>query len=150
MTPLNWYTSSSIINICSQFCYYVTSSDGVFGWMWTRQEITGFGMQWHQPDHMQTICTSLQTDNHTNTPSLNFLQALKPVAWPQYSVYNCCDGVGLCEMVKLNICWRASEGPNHKQWNFIWRRHLGYQLTQLSTKYTQHIFIKCFQKGVCK
>ena len=29
-----------------------------------------FGMQWHQPDHMQTICTSLQTDNHTNTLSL--------------------------------------------------------------------------------
>jgi len=24
-------------------------------------------MQWHQLDHMQTICTSLQTDNHTNT-----------------------------------------------------------------------------------
>ena len=24
-------------------------------------------MQRHQPDHMQTICTSLQTDNHTNT-----------------------------------------------------------------------------------
>jgi len=23
-------------------------------------------------DHMQTICTLLQTDNHTNTPSLNF------------------------------------------------------------------------------
>jgi len=21
-------------------------------------------MQWHQLDHMQTICTSLQTDNH--------------------------------------------------------------------------------------
>jgi len=29
-------------------------------------------MQWHQLDHMQTICTSLQTDNHTNTSSLNF------------------------------------------------------------------------------
>ena len=28
--------------------------------------------QWHQLDHMQTICTRLQTDNHTNTPSLNF------------------------------------------------------------------------------
>jgi len=27
-------------------------------------------MQWHQLDHMQTICTSLQTDNHTNTSSL--------------------------------------------------------------------------------
>jgi len=34
--------------------------DGVLGW------------QCHQLDHMQTICTSLQTDKHTNTPSLNF------------------------------------------------------------------------------
>jgi len=30
---------------------------------------------WHQLDHMQTTRTSLQTDNHTNTSSLNFLQA---------------------------------------------------------------------------
>jgi len=34
--------------------------DGLWGW------------QWHQLDHMQTICTSLQTENHTNTSSLNF------------------------------------------------------------------------------
>jgi len=32
----------------------------------------GFEMQWHQLDHMQTICTLLQTDNHTNA---QFLQA---------------------------------------------------------------------------
>jgi len=25
------------------------------------------GWQWHQLDHMQIICTSLQTDNHTST-----------------------------------------------------------------------------------
>jgi len=31
----------------------------------------GSGMQWHQLDHMQTVCISLQTDNHTNTSSLN-------------------------------------------------------------------------------
>jgi len=37
------------------------------------QEITGFGdAAWHQLDHMQTICTSLQTDNLTSTSSLNF------------------------------------------------------------------------------
>ena len=30
------------------------------------------GWQWHQLYHMQTIGTSLQTDNHTNTSSLNF------------------------------------------------------------------------------
>jgi len=29
-------------------------------------------MQWHQLDHIQTICTLHQTDNHTNTPSLQF------------------------------------------------------------------------------
>jgi len=37
-----------------------TKDDGVLGW------------QWHQLDHMQTICTSLQPDEHTNTWSLNF------------------------------------------------------------------------------
>jgi len=29
-------------------------------------------MQWHQPDHMQTIRTSLQTASHINTSSINF------------------------------------------------------------------------------
>jgi len=24
--------------------------------------------QWHQPDHMQILCTSLQTDNHATLP----------------------------------------------------------------------------------
>ena len=38
-----------------------------------RQETMGaWGWQWHQLDHMQTICTSIQTDNYTNTSSLNF------------------------------------------------------------------------------
>ena len=36
------------------------------------REDSVLGRQWHQLDHMQTICTSLQTDNHTNTSSLNF------------------------------------------------------------------------------
>jgi len=32
----------------------------------------GLGMQWLQLDHVQTMCTSLQTDNHTKTSSLSF------------------------------------------------------------------------------
>ena len=44
-----------------------TRDDGVWGW------------QWHQLDHMQTVCTSLQTDNHTNTSSFNFY---RPEAQP--------------------------------------------------------------------
>jgi len=38
-----------------------------------KQEMMGW--QWHQLDHMQIICTSLQTDNHASTSSLGFLQA---------------------------------------------------------------------------
>jgi len=34
--------------------------------------LAAWGWQWHQLDHMQTVCTSLQTDNHTHTSSLNF------------------------------------------------------------------------------
>ena len=39
--------------------------------------------QWHRLGHMQ-VCTSLQTDNHTSTPPLSFLQAL-PAAQPTVS-----------------------------------------------------------------
>ena len=37
------------------------------------------GRQWHQLDHMQIICTSLQTDNHAGTSPLSFY---RPHAFP--------------------------------------------------------------------
>ena len=40
--------------------------------------------QWHQLGHMQ-VCTSLQTDNHTSTPPLSFLQAGCPSCRPTNS-----------------------------------------------------------------
>ena len=43
------------------------------GFKWGKR-LWGFGMQWHQLDNMQAICTSLQTDNHTNTLSLNIFR----------------------------------------------------------------------------
>ena len=42
-------------------------------WISTKQETMGW--HWRQLDHMQMICTSLQTDNHASTSSLKFLQA---------------------------------------------------------------------------
>jgi len=33
------------------------------------------GWQWHQLDHMQIICTLIQTDNHASISSLDFRQA---------------------------------------------------------------------------
>ena len=41
--------------------------------------------QWHQLGHMQ-VCTALQTDNHTSTPPLSFLQAGCPSCHPTNSV----------------------------------------------------------------
>jgi len=41
--------------------------------------------QWHQLGHMQ-VCTSLQTDNHTSTALLSFLQAGCPSCRPTNSV----------------------------------------------------------------
>ena len=46
-------------------------------WILMKQEMTK--CQWHQLDHMQIICTSLQTDNHASTSSLIFY---RPVALP--------------------------------------------------------------------
>jgi len=40
---------------------------------------------WHQLGHMQ-VCTLLQTDNHTSTPPLEFLQAGCPSCCPTNSV----------------------------------------------------------------
>jgi len=37
------------------------------------------GWQWRQLDHVQTICTSIQTDNHTNTRHAIFY---RPDAFP--------------------------------------------------------------------
>jgi len=42
-------------------------------WISMKQEMMGW--QWHQLDLKQIICTSLQTDNHASTSSLNILQA---------------------------------------------------------------------------
>jgi len=49
-----------------------------------KQEMMGW--QWHQLNHMQIICTSLQTDNHVSTSPLSIyrLDAL-PAAQPTAS-----------------------------------------------------------------
>ena len=47
------------------------------------------GREWHYLDHMQTMCTSHQTDSHTNTSPLNFY---RPDALPdaQPAVFKHC------------------------------------------------------------
>ena len=53
-------------------------------WILLEQEMMGW--QWHQLDHMQIICTLLQTDNNASTSPLSFLQAGCPSCRPTNSV----------------------------------------------------------------
>jgi len=48
--------------------------------------------QWHQLDHMQIICTSLQTGNHASASPLNFyrpdaLPAAQPTVSKHWRLY---------------------------------------------------------------
>jgi len=47
--------------------YNDARDDGVWGW------------QWHQLDYRQRICTTHPTDNHTDTPPLNFYRPTNSV-----------------------------------------------------------------------
>jgi len=42
-------------------------------WILMKQEMMGW--QWHQLDHMQIICTSLQTENHASTSPLLLIES---------------------------------------------------------------------------
>ena len=78
-------TNFSIVPGLRYYCYYThlmasfpaqhgqagTEKVNQSGFKWGKRWWF-FWIQWHQLDHVQTVCTSLQTDNHTNTSSLNF------------------------------------------------------------------------------
>ena len=65
--------------------------------------------QWHQLDHMQIICTSLQTDNHASTSPLCFYRPdALPTAQPTASKHcvlslNCAKIVSLL-LTSLLLC----------------------------------------------
>jgi len=108
-------------------------------WILPRQELLGW--QWHRLDHMQIICTSLQTDNHASTllfstpptvlygvwhtlalPLLNSLwAAIVTVEW-------CCfqDCVWHLHDAESDIldgrqqCFNASLDSTHSPWSLVW------------------------------
>jgi len=63
-------------------------------WILLEQEMMGW--HWHQPDHMQIVCTSSQMDNNASTSPLSFygpdgLPAAQPTASMHWRpVYMCC------------------------------------------------------------
>jgi len=49
---------------------------------WILLELEMLGWQWHQLDHMQIICTSLQTNSHASTLPLRFFTGRMPLLPP--------------------------------------------------------------------
>jgi len=101
------------------YCYLYLNDAAYFSWYWLCYHHTpNF---WKVLDHMQRICTSLQTDNHTYILSLNFyrpdaLHEAQPTVskhWTQIRWYyiNKCD---LC------IGIHPSCRPNSKRWRWSW------------------------------
>jgi len=70
--PLSFFTGRMLFLPPNQQCQrYLNSKIKTSLDLNEAREDGVFGMQWHQLDHMQTVCTLLQTDNHSNTSSLS-------------------------------------------------------------------------------
>jgi len=83
-----------------------TRDDAVWGW------------QWHQLDHMQAICTSLQTDDHTNASSLIIcLQCFKTLLVRRQEEHRACKRLSdeytaeiqsvFADIVKVDMRYRS-------------------------------------------
>jgi len=65
---------------------------------------------WHQLDHMQTICTLILTDNHTNTSSLSFTGRMLFQPRPVYKLHSVLWHCWLGDRKSIwpvNIAWRS-------------------------------------------
>ena len=76
------------------------------GW---KKRWRGLEMQLHQLDHVQTNCTSLQTDSHTTISSLNLLQA-GLVSDVVEKTSTCRRSRILCVVVEKNTTRRREDG----------------------------------------
>ena len=132
------------------------------------------GWQWHQLDHMQIICTSLQTDNHASTSPLSFyrpdaLPATKPTVskhwrqryWCRLLQAGCPSYYPVNSMKEAN--WqhwpqpgKAPSPPVHIFWAMmiVWRTRENYQncsvlrcIRQLYTVIRTHV--RAVRKDEC-
>jgi len=84
VTTVYYYYYYIRLTVFSRTIWVSQHEKGKPFWILLEQEM--MGPQWHQLDHMQIICTSLQTNNHASTSPLSFLQAGCPSGCPTNSV----------------------------------------------------------------
>jgi len=81
------------------------------------------GWQWHQLDHMQIICTLLQTDNHASTLTLIFMSQMlfmslcqsaegKVILWNEWRKKT--DGLWLRFSWQMDIKTSCSDWTSYK------------------------------------
>jgi len=89
-----WDTTTTLHSFCGLFSRSTRVSQHQEDKpLWTLLEQEMMGWQWHQLDHMQISCTSLQTDNHASTSTLSFyrpdaLPAAQPTASRHWSFWD--------------------------------------------------------------
>jgi len=82
-------------------------------------------MQWHQLDHMHTICTLLQTDNHNNTSSLNnyrpdVLPNAKPTVSNHWRTMNIRNFTTACS-IRIFLFFLSNKWTSNQPW-YRWKR----------------------------
>jgi len=71
------------------------------------------GWQWHHLDHMQIICTSLQTDNHTSTSPLSFWATVCKTVRPVPSDH--C--LSVCPVCNVGVLWPNGWTDQDETWH---------------------------------
>jgi len=103
-------TTTSIYGLFSRTTWVSRHQKGKPFWILLEQEMMGW--QWHQLDHVQIICTSLQTNNHASTSPLRFYSQM-PFLPPNQQ---CQSTQGIPHMLKNNnntsVNVRNSKGEN--------------------------------------
>jgi len=92
--------------------------------------------QLHQLGHMQ-VCTSLQTDNHTNTPPLSFFTGRMPFLPPNQQRQST-EGKLLVE-----IYWKFTKSPRNCLAMFD-HLLLMYPTARIGVSNPSHASLKCF------
>ena len=83
-------------------------------WILLEQEMTVW--RWHQLDHMQIICTSLQTDNHASTSPLSFFTGQIPFLPTNQQRQSTQGKIYACKRLKTRreTRWNLQGAPNYR------------------------------------
>ena len=119
-----------------------------------KQDTTGW--QWHQLDHMQVICTSMQSDNHAGTSSLNLLQvrcsswrptksveALKAMQSTQQANFILQNAITVHRMCPMHY-WRNANARQFDVFSDQNKTGLAQQLNYAASR--QHVFLDSNQQ----